>query len=216
MNAAPHNLSASDNLTSLCRALGSFLEELGTQRDICIRNRDIAAIHAKGKELGVYRMYGRDADVIQHLRDTTASLPSWEEANQFDWEGADWNKTKAEIDARTERHKRLETVVSRGVAWKGNPVCIHAYKFEAEPVFKVELEMLGAHAEKSEFALKTLAGALECHDFLLPPEICTPKPPYAKHETKFLTIDEYLSRNLPRDMYDLFAPQKPADSSRAT
>lgn len=189
---------------------------MGAQRDLCNRHRETTAIHAKGKELGVYRMYNRDADVIKHLRNAAASLPSWETANLFDWEGGDWNKVKTEIDVRTKRHKKLETVVSRGVAWNGNPVCIHAYKFEAEPVFKVELEMLGADSEKSEFALKTLSDALECHDFLIPEEICIPKPPYTKHEAAFLTIDEYLSRNLPPDMYALYAPQPPADSSRAT
>lgn len=216
MNAAPHHISASENLDALCRALGSFFEEFGAQRDLCIRNRNMTAIHAKGKELGVYRMYDRQEEAIKQLRDATAALPSWDDAALFDWEGNDWNKIKSEIDRRTHRHKKLETVVSRGVTWRGRPVCIHAYKFEVDPVFKVELEMLGTPAKRPEFALKTLADALECHEFLIPSEVCMPRSPYVKHEAAFLTIDEYLSRNLPSDMYDLYAPQTPTNSQRAT
>jgi len=205
MNAAHNTSSASDNLNALCRALHSFVVEIGTQRDLCIRNRDTTAIHAKGKELGVYRMYERDEKPIKHLRDAAAALPPWKDALLADWEGAEWDRVKAQIDNRVERHTKLETIVSRGVAWKGHPVCIHAYKFEAEPRFKVELEMLGSIAKRPEQSLKILSEALECHDFLIPTVVALPKPPYEKHEAAFYTIDEYLSRNLPSDMYDLYA-----------
>lgn len=181
----------------------SFIREIGAQRDLCTRNSDITAIHAKGKELGVYRMYVREDKVIKQFREASLSLPPWDEALCFDWEGGQWNKVKAQIDRRVERHKEQFPVVSRGIAWKGNPIYIHGYKFEDEAFFKVELNMLGTRAKEPERALKTLAEALECHEFLIPDEVAEPKPPYTKHEAAFLTIDEYLSRNLPPDMYDL-------------
>ncbi|MDD4318997.1 MAG: hypothetical protein PHW10_01590 [Candidatus Peribacteraceae bacterium] len=203
-------------MNGLCRALYSFVSEIGRQRDLCIRHRFTTAIHTKSKELGVYRMYGREEEAIKYLRDAASSLPPWEEAALFDWEGVKWNKVKAQIDRRVGRHKELEPVVSRGVAWKGNPVAIHAYKFEVERFFKIELEMLGETARQPERALKTMAEALECHDFLIPEAVAKPKAPYTKHEAAFLTIDEYLSRKLPPDMYALYSLPQPADSKRAT
>ena len=185
-------------------SLHSFIEEIERQRDICHRNQSTTAIHTKGKELQVYRMHKADKTVIEHLRDAASSLPSWDSALLSDWEGSKWNKVKSQIDSRVKRHEKQQSVLSQGVSWKGSPILIHSYKFEPDSSFKVELVMLSTMARQPERSLKTISEALECHDFLIPEHVAKPKPPYSKHETDFQTIDEYLSRKLPSDLYNLY------------
>lgn len=205
--------SSSANHEQFVHALYSFVAEFGAQRELCVANREKTAIHAKGKDLQVYRMYSTDAEAISYLRGAAESLPPWDEAMLFDWEGDKWDVAKKQIDIRVQKHKKLQEVTSRGVCWKGNAVCIHAYKFEPDPMFKVELVMPSSQAKRPELALRTLADSLECHDFLLPEEVATAASPYARHEAAFMTIDEYLSRNLPPDMYDLYAHDLSVQSS---
>src|SRR6185436_3493373 len=104
-----------------------------------------------------------------------------------------------EVDNRMKKHKQLLPLVTRGVTWQGRPILIHAYKFEVDPVMKLELVVPEVQMDVPELPLRILSEVLQCHEYLLPSFIAPPRPPYERHETKFETISEYLKRTMPAD-----------------
>lgn len=207
--------SATDNFRRYIEALYGFMSEMREKRDLCIKHGETTAVHAKGKALQVYRMYESRADTLAYLRTTAAALPEWERAWRWGSEGKQWEKTQRDIEARMEKHQKLQPLLTRGVSWNGRPILIHAYKFEADPAMKVELVVPDQQADDPDFALHTIVRALECHECLVPEFIAKPKPPYERHEADFLTIQEHLSRTMPSDLYALacFPPLRRDESS---
>ena len=204
-----------DNFSRYIEALYGFMREMRDKRDVCLRHSANTAVHDAGKALQVYRLFESRSDTVAYLRTTVAALPSWKESWRWGSEGSTWDKSRRDIEARMERHEKLQPILTHGVSWNGRPILIHAYKFEADPIMKVELVMTDQQAQEPDYALETMVRALECHECLVPDYIAKPKPPYERHEAKFLTIQEHLSRTMPSDLYDLccFPPQRLNDCS---
>ncbi len=78
---------------------------------------------------------------------------------------------------------------------------IHAYKFEDDPICKVEIILPSYTTPSPELPIQLMASMLECHEFLVPSSIAEPLAPYTKHEAKFLTVPEFLRANMPRNLY---------------
>ena len=190
-------------LETYAKVAYAFARDLHEKFDLCAKHNGTTAIHTKGKTLQVFRMFDRDDRTAKHLRDAAASLPSWEETPVWDWEGSAMQKIQSQVDARTRKHPKLLPVISRGVAWGNTPVIIHGYKYEEDPMMKLELLLPSREASQPEFALKTISAALECHEYLIPDCVATPRPPYSRHEAEFETLTQHLVRTLPEDLYDL-------------
>lgn len=178
-----------------------YLHEIEECRAICERHNKTAAIHDKGETLQVYRLFGRDTAAASFLHSVTKYLPSWEEADHWKLQGGKWSKLQRDVEARMKRHSKLLPILTKGIAWEGRPILIHAYKFDADPVMKVELVLPEHQKTVPELPLKVVASALRCHEMLVPEDIAAAKPPYENHETKFLTILEYVERNSPKGLY---------------
>ena len=190
-------------------ALYSFMSEIHEKRNQCLKHNKTTAVHTKGESLQVYRLYKNDADAITYMRTTVASLPSWNKAHFWEGKGNGWEKVKRDITARMRRHKKLRPILTHGISWNGSPILVHAYKFEPDPIIKMELVMLGDSASDPDLSLNTILDALDCHEALIPEYVAKPLPPYERHETEFSTLFEYLSQTMPPDMYNLFCfPQQ--------
>lgn len=196
------NIKLSDE--SLClfaEALDGYRQELVEQASFCKKHEQTAAIHDKGKELQLYRLFHRDAAVAEYLRKTTETLPTWKEALDWSSEGQKWEKLERDVIARMTKHGKLLPIVTKGVTWEGCPVLVHAYKFEADPVMKVELVLPHVERELPTLPVRTIASALRCHEYLVPSELAEARPPYERHEADFLSIQQYLSQTMPPSLY---------------
>jgi hypothetical protein len=194
------NLS-DESLSLFAEALDGYHQELADQVAICKKHSQTAAIHDKGKELQLYRLFHRDAAVAEHLRNAAETLPSWQEALDWSNEGQKWEKIKQDVTGRMTKHNELLPLVTKGIAWEGRPVLIHAYKFEADPMVKVELVLPHVERELPTLPLRTIASALRCHEYLVPSELAEARPPYERHEAEFLSIPQYLSQTMPSSLY---------------
>lgn len=188
----------------LMEALYDFHADLKRRADLCVAHEKTSAVHeTNAKALQVYRLHPSEQASVEYLRAASDSLSTWEEAILWDWEGGEWEKVERNINARMKKHKKLLPILTRGVVWQSRPILIHAYKFETDPVMKVELIVPDSRMSAPEFALHAISSTLECHQFLLPDYAAISLPPYTRHETKFVTPVEYLARTLPEDLYTL-------------
>ncbi len=190
-----------DGLHSLAGAILSYLQEVQEQRAIVERHEGSAAIHTAGKELQVYRMFDRSADTAQALRRATESLSPWDQTPYWKQEGNKWEKITRDIEARMAKHSEQHPILTRGVAWHSRPMLIHAYKFETDPKMKVELILPTIPSPLPQLPLRSLAEALQCHEYLIPSYCAKALPPYEGHDANFLTLSEYLSQNMPKELY---------------
>lgn len=180
-----------------------YLQEIEECRAICERHNKTAAIHDKGETLQVYRLFVRDDGAATYLHQITKMLPDWGDANRWKQEGTKWQKLERDVEARMKRHSKLQSILTKGIAWEGRPILIHAYKFDGDPVMKLELMLPDAEQRMPELPIKVMASALRCHEMLVPEGIASALPPYERHETKFLTISEYLGKHNPKGLYAL-------------
>ena len=190
-----------DNSTAVAKALNIYLREIEVQRLLCEKHLLSAAIHRRGKELQVYRQFDRNEDATASIRRFGEMLPSWDTL-------ADWERIKGvplkverEVIARMGKHSKQHPFFTRGVAWERRPVLIHGYKFEPDPVMKLELILPSVERHIDEFSLHVIGSALRCHEYLVPDFVATAKAPYDRHETKFLTLTEYLTQTMPKGLY---------------
>lgn len=168
-------------------------------RALCARHSS-AAIHTRGKSLQLYRIFESTSAVAKSLRRGTESLQGWEKSVHWKREKEALQKMEHEVIERMERHKELHAILTRGVAFEGRSILIHTYKFEPDPMLKVEL-IASPDPSPEELPLQTIASLLRCHEFLVPESVAMAKPPYTRHEAQFLTIPEYLSQTMPRGLY---------------
>lgn len=185
----------------LATALCGYIQEIESDYAICARNASTAAVHDRGATLQVYKLFPRDSGVYGALRAASKRLLGWEELPYWKDEGDEWEKIQRSVTARMKKHKELLPIETRGVEWEGRPVLIHAYKFEPDPNLKVELLLPEVHSALPKLPLQKVAAALRCHELLVPQCIVEPLAPYERHEAKFSTITEYLSRTMPKDLY---------------
>ncbi|MDD4628397.1 MAG: hypothetical protein PHE68_03330 [Candidatus Peribacteraceae bacterium] len=195
----------SDNdASNIAFAFHAYLEEQEECRAICACHSQTAAIHDRGKELQIYRLFNCDEITARHIRVTAEALPSWEYSIYWQKDGVShrlWKKMQNEVRQRMIKHDKIHEIITCGVEWEGRPVLIHAYKFEPDPVMKVELILAPYVSPVEELSLHIIASLLRCHTHLVPEYIAEALPPYKRHETRFLTVSDYLSKTMPRSLY---------------
>lgn len=191
----------SDGLEMLAEAVHLYLGEIEECRAICELHKDTAAIHTKGKELQVFRMFKRDDTAITYLKNMTKQMPGWEESPHWLATGQKWQKLERDVTSRMKKHTKQIPIATKGVDWEGTPILIHAYKFETDPNMKLELILPDYESDTTPLPIQAIAEALRCHDHLLPQYMATALPPYERHETAFQTIPEYLAAHMPPARY---------------
>ena len=190
-----------NGVVMLGEAFYEYLQEIEAARQICCQHQSTAAIHERGTELQIYSIFKREERTAAELRSNTDFLPDWKQSPYYRADGRRWGHLQSRIEKQMAKHTKLHPIITRGVNWEGYPMLIHAYKFEPDPVMKIELVLPTYQSEAPPLPIKTVAAALECLDFLVPSYVTTPLPPYDHHETKFSTIFEYLRRVMPKDTY---------------
>lgn len=206
MQASEHS---ENGILPLVKGIYAYLQEIDHYRSVCERHAATAAIHTKGEALQVYRLFARDADAARTLHQVTKSLPSWEESCFWKGDGQCWKKLQRDVESRMQKHSEQHPIVTKGIAWRSMPVLIHAYKFEPDPMMKVELMVPKISLRSNELPIARLANVLECHEYLLPSYSAKALPLYHRHDVNFLTLGEYLSRTMPPSLYasSCFPPQ---------
>lgn len=185
----------------LAKAIGIYLSEVDSYRSTCERHNKTAAIHTRGTELQVYRMFKKSDKLCQHLHQAVKGLPSWEESIYCKSQGGNWEKLKSEVEARVDSHSMQCHVASRGVLWDEIPMLVHAYKFDDDPHLKIELVVPEFKPMLPILPLRIIASSLHCHEYLVPKSMASALPPYAGHEIEFMSLWEYLSQTMPKDLY---------------
>lgn len=192
-----------DDVRTFSDALYGYASEVHNQSTYCAQHDDTAAIHERGTSLQIYRLFKSDETVSEHLHLSAKLMEPWNKSQRWACEGRAWCKTEGEINTRLKKHTKQTPVLTKGIDWKGRPMLIHAYKFDADPQMKVEVVVPDKESNEPERALTTITRALECHEALVPECISTPRPPYERHESKFERISDYLRDKLPSEMYNL-------------
>jgi hypothetical protein len=192
--------STSDNgIGLLASAAYEYLSEIEKLRSLCERHAKSTAIHEKGNGLQVYKMFPRERSIASSIHRTTKTLCDWNTSQFWQPNRSDLEKVERDIRARLTKHKKLDEILTKGVAWESRPILIHAYKFQTDSCLKVELVIL--EIDVPELSLHTIASALRLHEYLVPDYIAHAKPPYERHECAFATIWEYLWRTMPKELY---------------
>lgn len=190
-----------ESLATAGNALNIYLRELEMQRALCAKHLSTAAVHDRGKELQIYRQFERREEVVASIRKFGDLLPSWESTLEWDTQSGYLNKVQKGIERRMEKHTKQHAVYTRGVSWEHRPVLIHAYKFEPDTRMKLEIVLPGVKRHVEELPVHRICSALRCHEYLIPEFVAAARPPYERHETKFLTLTEYLSQTMPKGLY---------------
>lgn len=190
-----------DATDALASALHAYLLEIDGYRSVCQRNEKVAAIHDVGNILQIYRMYRVENNAVEHLRNALNGVPCWDQSPHWQSNGAKWRKLEQQISTRMKCHSKQHPIVTRGIEWQEQPLLVHAYKFEPDPFFKVELIAPSLNEDVASLPLTLMAQMLECHEYLVPDYVTTPAQPYTAHDHNFLTISEYLSRVMPEQLY---------------
>lgn len=188
-------------LSLLSTAIYGYLEDIANIKVLCGQYEANTAIHDRGRTLQVYRLYERHADTARSIRDMTQSLPSWKESLFWETEYNKFEKLERDVTARMKKHEKLHPIATRGVSWERWPMLVHAYKFEPDPVMKVELVIPKCSSPLPELPVRDIVRALQCHSHLVPECVAKPLDPWTRHEAKFSTISEYLSRTMPDNLY---------------
>lgn len=185
------------SLVFAAKALNLYIRDVEVQRALCSKHLATAAIHDKGQELQIYRQFDRREETAASIRRFGDLLPSWDETLEWATQKSHLIKVQKAIERRMEKHTRQNPVYTRGVAWEHRPVLIHAYKFEPDPILKLEIVLPSVKRHIEELPIHLVCCALRCHEYLVPEFVAPAKPPYERHETDFLTLTEYLSRTMP-------------------
>lgn len=185
----------------LAGALFGYLQEIENYKNICQRHEATTAVHARGKTLQVYRMFPRDEATARQIRRCTDEMPSWEESPFWKSHQQVWKRNLQQIESRMAKHEKQVAIATRGIDWRGTALIVHAYKFEPDPMMKVELVVPPTNVPTSELPLQIMAAILECHENIVPSYIATPLAPYVRHETQFLSIMDYLLHAMPETSY---------------
>lgn len=185
----------------LAESIFAYLKEIEECRNLCVQHQKTVAIHTRGKQLQIYRLFPADELTAKVLRKTVGDLPSWDELPFASSDLKTWDAIKKGVTNKMEKHSRQQPLVTQGIAWEGMPVLVHAYKFEPSPVMKLELVLPPANASLPILPLKQIASALRCHAHLVPDYVAAALAPYSYHETKFITLMEYLSQEMPEKLY---------------
>ncbi len=193
--------SDTDGINSLTGGLLSYLQEIQGQQKVIKHHADTAAIHNASKQLEVYRMFASSSAVAESLRKSAKALPSWDTNQYWKKEGSKWEKLKSEIEARMERHTKQHAVFTKDIAWNDRVILIHAYKFEPDSRMKIELVVPALPSPLPELPSKIIADVLTCHEYLVPEYIAKPLPFYKSHDANFQSLTEYLSHNMPPELY---------------
>ena len=192
----------SSGIALLAEAMSEYMKEVESMYALCKANNHKAAIHERGKEFQLYRLYEnseKNREITgKMLRNATSKAEGWEDSPYWAQDGKQWALIEKQVKNKTLKHERLNPFLTRGISWEGIPVLVHAYKFEPDPVMKVELILPEYTSELPQSPLRRIASALRCHEHLVPHYIAEPLPPYTRHETRFSTIAEYLSRHMPK------------------
>lgn len=188
-------------LDSFSEAAYSYLGEIDECLARCMKHSKTAAIHTRGTELQVYRMFQRDEATARQMHEATKSLPSWEESPYWRSQKDEWKRMAASVTRRMEKHSSQHPIITKGIVFNNVPMLIHAYKFEPDPTMKLELVLPEYPGSNEEMPLKRIATALECHERLVPPFVAPALPPYSHHETRFQTLGEYLTEKMPQSLY---------------
>lgn len=185
----------------LVSALGKYMQITQEQCNICSQFQKTAAVHTKGKTLQVYRMFDRNAKIAENIRTVSSSINTWDSLSDWSSLGSEWNTLQKGIESRMERHTKQVPILTKGIAWEGRPILIHAYKFEPDPFMKLELLAPKKAVEEQELPLSIMASILRCHRVLVPDFLANARAPYERHETEFETISNYLSQTMPKGLY---------------
>lgn len=201
---ASHDAPPFDGLGILESAIHNYLVEIESYAVICAKHEKLAAIHTRGSSLQLYRHFKTDAVTATQIHKASKELPDWSESIYWKKGGklvAIWEKQLKEVQRHTTGRNGLLPILTRGTAWEGYPVLIHAYKYETEPTMKVELILGQYESPTPELSLHIISALLRCHEHIVPEYIAKALPPYKRHETKFQTISEYLSHTMPKGLY---------------
>ncbi len=189
------------SLDSAAKALNLYIREVEEQRALCAKHLKTIAVHNKGQELQIYGQFDRREETATSIRTFGDLLPSWDTTFEWKTQSQYLLKVEREITRRMEKHSKQHAVYTRGVAWEHRPILIHAYKFEPDPILKLELVLPNVKRHIEELPIHVVCSALRCHEYLVPDYVAKPKPPYERHETEFLTLTEYLTGKMPKGLY---------------
>lgn len=191
-----------DGIDLMADAIYDYLSEIEECRVVCERHAATAAVHDRGKELQIYRMMKNEEGSIACLRTSAGLVPNWEESVFWKGGGRQWSKLESQVKSRMAKNKELLPILTQGIEFEGIPMLIHAYKYECDPYWKNEILVPKQYLEvMQELPLQVVASVLRCHELLVPDYVTQPLPPYTRHEAKFLTIWDYLSRKMPPELY---------------
>ncbi len=199
------------NLDLIAAIACNYLHEIDALAAFCARYLESAAIHDRGISLQLYRQFKTEEITARQIRHSMNSLPDvtgsiyWQKGGKLE---KIWDKHRCEVEAYTRKQKNKHPIITQWIAWEGLPVLVHFYKYEPDPVMKLELILGRYESPTPELPLQTIATLLRCHEFLVPEYIAAALPPYTRHETKFLTIAEYLQQTMPKKLYTLQCLQR--------
>ena len=192
---------AADNLRYFTVAFRMYLEEIEAMRSYCMKHSKTTAIHTRGHELQVYRMYESKGKTAQYIHEMLAPFPEWEESPYWFSHGESWLRLKEEVEIRVNRHSNQCHIACQGIIWNNEPMLVHVYKFDTDKYLKVELIIPTNHGFLPVLPLRRITDAIQVHEHLVPEFIAKPKPPYTGHEMKFISLSDYLSREMPKGLY---------------
>lgn len=194
------NTSSNIGLTGVAAALHAYLHQVESDRALCMKCNATAAIHTRGKALQLYRVFEVVDGIVPEVKRATEKLHDWSVLPEAKQEQPLWNDELKEVAMRTKKHKSQHELITSGIEWEGRPVIAHAYKFEPDSVWKMELVVPSSYQEK-QLPVSYIASLLRLHEYLVPEFLSKPLAPYVHHEAQFDAITEYLSREMPKDLY---------------
>ncbi len=190
-----------ESLVAVGSALNLYIREVEARGALCKKHLATAAIHDKGQELQIYRLFDRREETAASIRKFGDLLPSWDTTLEWVTQKNHLIRVQKAIERRMEKHSKQHPVYTRGVEWEHRPILIHAYKFEPDPILKLEIVLPGVKRHIEELPLHIVCSALRCHEYLVPEFVAPAKPPYERHEAEFLTLTEYLSLTMPKGLH---------------
>lgn len=196
----PELLPTTNGLSDFAIAFLDYLDDREKDRALVAKHAETTAIHTKGKDLQLYRLFDATAEVADYIRIGAEKLPSWEQSIFANPDLPRWEKQMHQVNQRMAKHQKLLPIVTRGVTM-GIPILIHAYKFEPDPILKVELIAVPHRTPAPLLPLQTMAALLSCHEFLVPDGVAKALPPYTRHEAEFVMMWDYLSQTMPKGLY---------------
>jgi hypothetical protein len=199
--AAKGDLGHVESFTCLVEGVSAYLQEVDGYRDICRRHEGRAAVVEKDGELRVARFFKNQSETVAYLRSAVQQLPSAQGPHRhLDGQGGT-SKSQRLRSGRGTNREPLPCLVCRAISWEDRTLLVHASQQTADAPVEVDLRVLATERALPELPLRTLAGVLRCHEFLIPEVIATPLPILAGQDPAFVGIREYLARAMPPKLY---------------